>query len=96
MKVKELQAKQGNVDIILDIIEVASPREFLKFGKSGKVANAKAKDEDGTEIALTLWNDDTEKFKPGMKVHLTEGYVNEWKGELQLTTGRNGKLEIIE
>ena len=28
-------------------------------------------------------------------MHLTNGYVNEWQGEMQLTTGRMGKLEVI-
>ena len=95
MLIKELQAKQGNVDIKLDVIEVGDVREFQKFGKSGKVATASTKDEEGASINLTLWNDDIDKVKAGDKVHLTEGYANEWQGELQLTTGRAGKLEVI-
>ena len=53
-----------------------------------------AKDETG-DIKLTLWNDDIEKVKSGDKVKLTNGYVSEWQGELQLTTGRFGKIEVI-
>ena len=94
MNVKDLKPKQGNVDITVDVIDVQEPREFQKFGKPGKVANAIAKDETG-DIKLTLWNDDIDKVKAGDKVHLTNGYVNEWQGEMQLTTGRMGKLEII-
>ena len=94
MNVKDLKPKQGNVDITVDVIDVQEPREFQKFGKPGKVANAIAKDETG-DIKLTLWNDDIDKVKAGDKVHLTNGYVNEWQGELQLTTGRMGKLEIV-
>src|SRR3989338_1914210 len=94
MKVKELTAKQGNVNIDLDVLDVGQAREFQKFGKPGRVANAVAKDETGN-IKLTLWNDDIEKISAGDKVHLTNGYVNEWQGEMQLTTGRLGKLEIV-
>jgi replication factor A1 len=94
MQIKDLTPKQGNVDIVIDILEVQEPREFQKFGKAGKVANATAKDETG-EVKLTLWNDDVEKYKAGDRVHLTNGYVNEWQGELQLTTGRMGKMEIV-
>ena len=94
MQVKDLKPKQGNVDIIIDVIDVESPREFQKFGKPGKVANAVAKDETG-DVKLTLWNEDIEKVKAGDKVHLTNGYVNEWQGEMQLTTGRMGKLEVV-
>ena len=95
MLIKELQPKQGNIDIKLDVVEVGEVREFQKFGKSGKVATARAKDEEGALINMTLWNEDIDKVKAGDKVHLTNGYANEWQGELQLTTGRMGKLEVI-
>ena len=94
MQVKDLKPKQGNVDIIIDVVDVGEIREFNKFGKPGKVANAIAKDETG-DIKLTLWNEDIEKIKSGDKVHLTNGYVNEWQGEMQLTTGRMGKIEVV-
>ena len=94
MQVKDLKPKQGNVDITVDVVDVGDIREFNKFGKPGRVATAIAKDETG-DIKLTLWNEDIEKIKAGDKIHLTNGYVNEWQGEMQLTTGRMGKLEII-
>ena len=94
MQIKDLKPKQGNVDITIDVVDVGETREFEKFGKPGKVANAIAKDETG-DIKLTLWNDDIEKIKSGDKVHITNGYVNEWQGEMQLTTGRMGKMEIV-
>ena len=94
MQVKDLKPRQGNVDIILDVVDVGTLREFEKFGKAGKVATAIAKDETG-DIKLTLWNEDIEKVKAGDKVHLTNGYVSEWQGEMQLTTGRLGKIEVV-
>jgi len=94
MQVKDLKPKQGNVDIVIDVVDVGETREFNKFGKPGKVATALAKDETG-DIKLTLWNEDIEKVKSGDKIHLVNGYVNEWQGEMQLTTGRMGKLEVV-
>lgn len=94
MNVKELKPKQGNVDIIVDVVDVGPIREFQKFGKPGKVATAIAKDETG-DVKLTLWNDDIAKVTAGDKIHLTNGYVNEWQGEIQLTTGKLGKLEVV-
>lgn len=95
MLIKDLQAKQGNVNIELDVLEVGQTREFQKFGKAGRVATASAKDESGASINLTLWNEDIDKVKAGDKIKLTNGYVNEWQGELQLTTGRMGKMEVV-
>ena len=94
MQIKDLKPKQGNVDVIVDVVDVGDPREFQKFGKAGKVATAIAKDETG-DVKLTLWNEDIERVKAGDKIHLTNGYVSEWQGEIQLTTGRMGKLEVV-
>lgn len=94
MQIKDLKPKQGNIDITVDIIDVGVPREFQKFGKAGRVSTAIAKDETG-DIKLTLWNEDIDKVNAGDKIHLTNGYVNEWQGEMQLTTGRMGKMEVV-
>ena len=93
-KVKELQAKQGNVTIELDILDVGPSREFQKFGKPGRVASAVAKDDTG-DVKITLWNDEIDQVKAGDRIRLTNGYVSEWQGELQVSTGRFGKLEVI-
>ena len=94
MAIKDLKIRQGNVDIEVDIVDVGEVREFEKFGKSGKVATAIAKDETG-DIKLTLWNEDIDRIKPGDKVKISNGYVSEWQGEPQLTTGKFGNLEIV-
>ena len=94
MAIKDLKIRQGSVELIVDIVDVGEPREFDKFGKTGRVATAVAKDDTG-DIKLTLWNDDIDKVKPGDKVKISNGYVSEWQGEPQLTTGKFGKLEVI-
>ncbi|MBI2134367.1 hypothetical protein HYU09_00105 [Candidatus Woesearchaeota archaeon] len=94
MQVKDLKPRQGKVDIELDIVDMGEVREFEKFGKAGRVANAIAKDETG-DIKLTLWNDDIEKIKSGDKIKITNGYVSEWQGEMQLSTGKFGTMEVL-
>ena len=94
MQIKDLQAGQGKIDMTVEIVSVQEPRTFDKFGKSGKVANAKAKDESG-EITLTLWNEQCDLVKAGMKVQITNGYVSEFKGEKRLGTGKFSKLEVV-
>jgi replication factor A1 len=93
-KVKDLQPKQGNVTIELDVLDVGPPREFQKFGKPGRVATALAKDDTG-DVKMTLWNEEIDAVKAGDRVKLTNGYVSEWQGELQVSTGRFGKLEVV-
>ena len=94
MEIKDLQPRQGNVEVVATIKSIEEPREFEKFGNTGKVANATIEDESGS-IKLTLWNDQIDQVKVGNKVHITNGYVNEWQGESQLTTGKFGKLEVV-
>ncbi|MCH8004110.1 MAG: hypothetical protein IH934_05775 [Nanoarchaeota archaeon] len=94
MVIKDLKIREGNVNIVVDIVDVGDVREFEKFGRAGKVATAVAKDETG-DIKLTLWNDQIDTVKAGDKVQITNGYVSEWQGEPQLTTGKMGKLEVL-
>jgi ssDNA-binding replication factor A large subunit len=95
MALKDLQARQGNVDVEVQVIEKGAVREFQKFGKSGKVCNAKVKDDSG-EMSLTLWNDESDRINVGDRIRIQNGYVGEWQGEPQLSTGRFGKIEILE
>jgi replication factor A1 len=93
MEIKDLKPKQGSVEIVAEVIEKGEVREFEKFGKQGRVCNAKIKDSSG-EIALTLWNEQIDEINVGDKVHVENGYVNEWQGEMQLTSGKFGKIEV--
>ena len=95
MKISELTARQGKVEVTGDIIEVGEVRTFNKFGKEGRVANAILKDDSG-QISLSLWNEQLDTVKPGSKVTIKNGYVNEWQGELQLTAGKFGTMEVGE
>jgi len=95
MLLKEIAPRQGKIDIEVEVISVDEPREFDKFGKKGRVANATVKDSSG-EMKMTLWNDEIDLVKPGDKIKITNGYCNEFQGEKQLTAGRFGKLEVVK
>lgn len=94
MNISELQAGQGKIDVTGEITEVGEVRTFNKFGKDGRVANATLKDASG-EIKLTLWNEQVDQVKVGSKIKITNGYVSEYKGEKQLSTGKFGTLEVV-
>ncbi len=94
MKINELKPRQGKIEIEVTIKDIGEVRTFEKFGKPGRVCNVTASDDTG-EIKLTLWNDEIDTVKIGDRVKITNGYVNEFQGEKQLTAGRFGKLEVI-
>lgn len=95
MKISELKPKQGSVELTAEVIEVGEARTFNKFGKEGKVADAVIKDDSG-QMRLSLWNEQADKVKTGDRITIKNGYVSEWHGEMQLTTGRMGTLEVVQ
>ncbi len=95
MKIKDLKANQKDAEISAEVIELGPVREFAKFGKPGRVCSAIIKDDSG-KCTLTLWNEQIDLVKTGDIIKITNGFVSEWKGNIQLSTGRNGTLEILE
>ena len=93
MKISELKPGQRSVETSGELIELGEARTFNKFGSEGRVATARLKDDSG-EILLSLWNDQIDKVKQGDLVTIKNGYVKEWQGEFQLTTGRQGTIEV--
>jgi replication factor A1 len=94
MAIKDLQPRQGFDVIEGEIIEKGDVREFQKFGKPGRVCTAVIQDSSG-KCNFSLWNDEIEMLNVGDKVKVTDGYANEWQGEVQISAGRNGKLEVL-
>lgn len=91
--IKDLQPKQGSVSLEADVIEMGPVREFQKFGKPGRVCTAVIKDDSG-QCNLSLWNEQIDQVKAGDKIKITDGFASEWQGNIQVTTGRNGTLEV--
>lgn len=93
MKISELKPGQGSVNIELTVKALGEVRTFNKYGKDLRVCNATVSDDSG-EIVFSLWNADIDKVKVGDKLSVTNGYVSEFNGNRQLTTGKFGKLEV--
>lgn len=94
MKISELKIGQSAVEVEGQVTDISDVKSFNKFGRSISVATATLADESGN-IKLSLWNQDIEKVKTGDKVKITNGFVKDFKGELQLTAGKFGKIEVI-
>lgn len=94
MQISELKPRQGNVEVIGTVNNKGSPREFNRPGSQGKVCNAKLKDDSG-EITLSLWNEQVDQVNNGDRIQIKNGYVSEWQGEMQLSTGKFGTLDIV-
>src|SRR2546425_4726419 len=92
MKVKELRP-ESKVDVIeLTIRQKGDARDFSsRSGSTGKVADAKAVDDEGTEVSVSLWNDEIERVQANDRIRITNGWVREWRGDKQVRGGRGGQ-----
>src|SRR2546428_11993672 len=94
MKVKELRP-ESKVDVIeLTIRQKGDARDFSsRSGSTGKVADAKAVDDEGTEVSGSLWNDEIERGPADDRNRITNRWVREWPGRKEGSAGRDRKLE---
>ena len=95
MKISELKAGATNVTIEATVASKQEPREVVtKYGKRLNVANITLKDDSGS-IAMSLWGADSENIGEGDVIKITNGYVSEFRGSPQLSSGKFGKIEVI-
>ncbi|MEM3408474.1 MAG: OB-fold nucleic acid binding domain-containing protein [Candidatus Micrarchaeia archaeon] len=84
-----------NASIEGEVVSIEPSREVrTKFGKLIRVTNATIADDSG-QIIVTLWDKDIDRVSIGDKIKIENGWVSDFKGNLQITAGKNGKLEII-
>ncbi|MFW6383505.1 MAG: hypothetical protein ACOCZQ_02580, partial [Nanoarchaeota archaeon] len=53
-------------------------------------------EDDTGKVFVTLWNEQVDKVSKGSVVKFENAYVNEYKGDMQLTTGKFGTMEITQ
>ncbi len=95
MKTSEVKAGTGNVSVQGEITAKDEPRDVLtKFGKRARVCSATLKDDAG-EITLSLWNDDIDKVNVGDTISVENGWASEFKGNVQLSAGKFGKITKV-
>lgn len=92
-KISELKAGM-NATIEGEVTAIEPTREVrTKFGKLIRVANATVNDGSG-DIGVTLWEKDIERVSIGDVIEIENGWVSEFKGALQLSVGKQGKLNV--
>ena len=96
MKISELKAGATNVTIQAKVVSKDDPREVVtKCGKRLSVANIKLQDDTGS-IQMSLWGNDINTVDIGDTIEIANGYVNEFRGTPQLSTGKYGKIKVVE
>lgn len=95
LKISELRRGMRGVNVKGKVLDVSEVREVMtRYGTQSRVATATLEDDSGS-IKLTLWNEDIGKVSPGDLVEIRNGYVNSFRGVLQLNVGRFGRIRVI-
>jgi replication factor A1 len=84
----------SNATFEATITAISAVRDVTTSRGASKVADATLQDESGT-ITLTLWGDDTKNYTVGQKVQITDGWVKDFRGKLQVSMGRSGTIRIV-
>ncbi len=93
MRIGELKPGMKRVDVRGKIVDVENPRDVqTKFGP-GQVATATLQDESGS-VKVTLWNENINKVSVNDTIQIENGYVDSFRGQLQLNVGRYGKILV--
>ncbi|VVB54326.1 Single-stranded DNA binding protein Ssb [uncultured archaeon] len=95
MLVRDLKANMPIDELVLTIVGDGRVHEFQNDRGSGKVLNIKAQDSEGREVTLSLWNEETDRFSKGQTIKVTDGWCKEYRGELQVASGRRGRMEVV-
>jgi replication factor A1 len=91
--IASIRANQ-NVTIDATITAISAVRDVTTSRGASQVADATLQDETGT-VTLTLWGDDIKRFSVGQKVRITDGWVKDFRGKLQISMGRSGKISVL-
>jgi replication factor A1 len=84
----------STADLEATITAISPARQVQTFRGPSQVAEATLQDESGT-VTLTLWGPDITRYQPGQKVRITGGWVKQYRGKLQVSQGRNGRIEVV-
>ncbi|MEM3399629.1 MAG: OB-fold nucleic acid binding domain-containing protein [Candidatus Micrarchaeia archaeon] len=92
MKISELKPGTGNATVEAKVVSIEEPRDVLtRYGKKTRVARAIIEDDTG-QVSLTLWGDEVNAVKEGEHIRIEDGWVSEYMGNLQISTGKYGRL----
>jgi replication factor A1 len=96
LKINELRLGTSDIKLKAKVTQVSEPREVrTKFGYTTRVASATIEDDTGT-ISLTLWGKQIDEIGEGDTIEITDGFVKEFRGELQLNVPRKGEIKKVE
>lgn len=95
MNIGDVKRGMSNIILKAKVIDISETREVMtRFGRRS-VADATLEDETG-QISLSLWQDQIERVSVGNTLQVSGAFVTEFRGKLQLSIPKSGKIEVVE
>ncbi len=91
MEISELEPDKPIPLLGLELILKQDIREW----NGNKVCSCTARDASG-ECILSLWNNDVESFEEGDFIVIKNGWCKEYRGDLQVSSGKYGSIDLIK
>jgi replication factor A1 len=92
----DLRHGMTHVNLKAKVLEVTKPKQvFTRYGNYATLAKAVIADGTG-EIKLCLWNEQIDAVSAGDTVQIENARTSTFRGERQLSLGKNGTLSNIE
>jgi replication factor A1 len=96
LQIKDLTVETKLVNLKATVIEKSTTgMVFSRFGDALLISNAIISDDTGS-TKLTLWNNQIKAISVGDAVQIENGRVTTFRGELHVSIGRHGTLNVIE
>ncbi|DAC11014.1 MAG: hypothetical protein CBD01_003325 [Euryarchaeota archaeon TMED141] len=95
MTIADLRPDCPVTELDLIVLRRYPTRNVVGKKYSGPMAAACARDRSGI-VGLLLWGDDVHRIRPGLAVRLERGWCRARDGALVVSTGRHGRLRVME
>jgi len=96
VKIKDLSLGVKWVNLRAKVVEKSNTRTvFSRMGNPLGVSTATISDNTGS-VKLPLWNAQISTVSVGDTVQIENGRVKRFRGELQVSVGRKGRLAVVE
>jgi len=96
LEIKDIDARVRCVNLKAKVVGKSMPRYvFSRYGDALTVSTATISDGTGS-IRMSLWNAEIDRVSIGDTVQIDNGRVRTYRGELQVSLGRKGRLQVVE
>ena len=91
----DLKVGMNHINLEAKVVEITKPRLVsTRYGNYASLAKAVIEDESG-KIKFALWNDQIDAVSPGDTVKIENARISAFRGERQLSLGKNGNINKI-